>query len=466
MTPTETPYEAILRDGASIVIRPVAHDDRPRLISLFERMSPASIHHRFFGAKRALGDAELRELTDDLGPGYVALAATTQHGDDEIILGVGRYVVVDEARGIAEVAFDVADADQGRGIGTLLLEHLARVARRGGIATFRADVEASNGLMVEVLYRCGFAMRERLDRDIHHFEFSTADTECVVAMAATRERLAAARSLRAIFAPASVAVVGASRTPGTIGRAILDNLVRDGFRGAIYPVNPHTTTLAGRRCYPSIAAIAAPVELAVIAVGAPQVEATVRECAVANVRAVLVISAGFAEVGAKGRDTERRLRAIARRAGMRMVGPNCMGVLSTDPAVCLNATFSPVYPPAGNVSMATQSGALGLAMLDHARDLELGIAEFASIGNKADVSVNDLLSYWYDDPRTDVIALYLESFGNPRTSRGSRPRSRAGVRSSRSSQADRRPGRARHRATPRRWRASTSASTPCSHRPA
>jgi acetyl coenzyme A synthetase (ADP forming)-like protein len=242
-----------------------------------------------------------------------------------------------------------------------------------------------------------------------------AETEQLLRAAATREQIAAARSVRAIFAPSSVAVVGASRRHGTIGRAILDNLIKDGFRGPVYPVNPQVRELAGRRCYPSVAAIGAPVDLAVITVPSPAVEAVVRECAAAGVRGVVVISAGFAEVSAAGRDAERRLRDIARGAGMRMIGPNCMGVLSTDPAVRLNATFSPIYPPTGNVSMATQSGALGLAMLDYARNLELGIAEFASIGNKADVSVNDLLSYWHDDPRTRVIALYLESFGNPRT---------------------------------------------------
>ncbi|MBC7976117.1 MAG: CoA-binding protein, partial [Myxococcales bacterium] len=230
-----------------------------------------------------------------------------------------------------------------------------------------------------------------------------------------RERIAAARSLRAVFAPSSIAVIGASRTRGTIGRAILDNVIADGFTGAIYPVNPNAHELAGRACYPSVTAIGASVDLAIITVPSAAVEAVMSECAGCGVRAVVVISAGFAEVSAHGRASEHRLRTIARAAGMRMVGPNCMGVLSTAPGTRLNATFSPVSPPAGNVSMATQSGALGLAMLDHARDRGLGIAEFASIGNKADVSVNDLLSYWHDDPRTRVIALYLESFGNPRT---------------------------------------------------
>ncbi|HMG55229.1 MAG TPA: acetate--CoA ligase family protein, partial [Kofleriaceae bacterium] len=231
--------------------------------------------------------------------------------------------------------------------------------------------------------------------------------------AAAREREAAARSLRAVLAPRSVAVIGASRAaPHSIGRAILDNLIRDGFTGPIYPIHPIATELSGRPCFPTVSAVGAPIDLAVIAVPAPGVEAVVADCAAAGVRGVVVITAGFAETGNVA--AELRLRELVRGAGMRMVGPNCMGVLSTDPAVRLDATFSPIFPSAGNISMLSQSGALGLAMLDYAKELHLGIADFVSIGNKADVSVNDLLAYWHDAPRTKVIALYLESFGNPR----------------------------------------------------
>ncbi len=407
------PVEAILRDGTPITIRPVAPDDRTQLVSLFRRMSPASVRHRFFSAKRELMDSDLLYLQPS--DRDVALVATAQSGLEEIVLGLGRYVVLPDAPRVAEVAFDVGDTDQGRGIGTLLLEQLAGIARWRGVAAFRAEVEASNTQMLDVFARSGFAVRQSLDEDVFHVEIPIEDTERFLAAAAARERIAAGRSLRAVFAPTSVAVIGASRARRSIGRAILDNLIADGFAGPIYPINPVAPEIAGRRCYPSLAAVGAPVELAIIAVPAAAVEAVVHECAACGVRAVVVISAGFAEVSAQGRDNEHRLRTIARAAGMRMVGPNCMGVLSTAPGEGLNATFSPVSPPAGNVSMATQSGALGLAMLDQARERGLGIAEFASIGNKADVSVNDLLSYWHDDPRTRVIALYLESFGNPRT---------------------------------------------------
>jgi acetate---CoA ligase (ADP-forming) len=413
MTTTEIPpVDAILRDGASIEIRAVTLEDRPHIASLFSRMGPLSVRHRFFSAKRELSEAELMFLAGN-GSSHVVLAAAVRRGEVETFLGVGRYVELDEP-GAAEVAFEVADAEQGRGIGTLLLDHLARIARPRGIMLFRADVEADNSAMLEVFGRSGFAIHQACSRGVYQVDIPITDSERFLTAAADRERVAAGHSLRALFAPSSIAVIGASRSPGSIGRTILDNLIADGFSGPIYPVHPTAPEIAARRCYPTIAAIGAPIDLAIVAVPAAAVEGVIRDCAAAGVRSVVVISAGFAEVSSAGRDVEHRLRDIARHGGMRLVGPNCMGVLSTDPKVRLNATFSPVSPPAGNVSMATQSGALGLAMIDHARSLQLGIADFASIGNKADVSVNDLLSYWYDDPRTRVIALYLESFGNPR----------------------------------------------------
>jgi acetyl coenzyme A synthetase (ADP forming)-like protein len=412
------PVDAILRDGASVAIRAVGPGDGAHVVSLFQRMSASSIRHRFFGAKHELTEADVRFLLGD-GTSHVVLAAVVRRGGSETFLGVGRYVVLPERPGTAEVAFEVADAEQGRGIGTLLLDHLAQIARARDLTMFRAEVESDNHQMLEVFTRSGFAIHKSERGGSHQVDIPIGDSERFLDAAATRERLAAARSLRAVFAPASIAVIGASRSPGSLGRAILDNLIKDGFAGPIYPVNPRAPEIAGRRCYPSIGAIGAAtgalVDLAVVTVPAAAVEAVVQECAAAKVKSVVIISAGFAEVSATGRDAEIRLREIARAGGMRMVGPNCMGVLSTDAAVRMNATFSPVSPPAGNVSMATQSGALGLAMIDYARSLELGIADFASIGNKADVSVNDLLSYWCDDPRTQVIALYLESFGNPRS---------------------------------------------------
>lgn len=221
-------------------------------------------------------------------------------------------------------------------------------------------------------------------------------------------------SLEPLFSPRSVAVIGASRKRGSVGSEIFHNIVRCGFRGPVYPVHPHADSVQSVRAYPSVRDIPDPVELAVVVVPAAQVEAVVEECVAKGVKGIVVISAGYAELGADGKARQQRLVAEVREAGIRMVGPNCLGLLNTDPAVSLNATFAPTWPPEGSVAFSSQSGALGLAILDYAHELGIGISEFVSVGNKADVSGNDLLEHWEHAEATDVILLYLESFGNPR----------------------------------------------------
>jgi acetyl coenzyme A synthetase (ADP forming)-like protein len=409
-----------LRDGTSLTLRALSPSDKPLLAQLFGRLSAQSIRYRAFGGKSLLTDRELAALTEIDFASHVALVAALRIGDEARIVGVGRYFRVDSRGALdpmstrAEVAFTVDDAYQGRGIGTLLLEHLAEIARASGVEEMEADVLGDNRKMMDVFTESGLDVRHTLDDGVYRVTFATVATPSFLRASADRERRAAAESVRAILQPQSIAVVGVSRREGSIGRAILGNLVRCGFRGRVVAVNPKATEIDGVRCYSSVGAVDLPLDLVVISVPAASVEEVVHECARAKVRAIVVISAGFAEVSAEGRKAEARLAEIVRGSGMRMVGPNCMGVINTDPAVSMNATFSPSWPPAGGVSMLSQSGALGLAMLDHAAALHLGIGDFVSVGNKTDVSANDLLSYWADDPKTRVIALYLESFGNPR----------------------------------------------------
>ena len=220
-------------------------------------------------------------------------------------------------------------------------------------------------------------------------------------------------ALAAFFEPRVVAVIGASRQRNKIGSEILHNLVHTGFQGQVVPIHPEAQVLEGRKAYPCVSEVPGPVDLAIIVVPAAQVPAVVDDCLRKPVGAICIISAGFGECDAEGRAREQELVQRIRLAGCRLIGPNCMGLLNTDPGVALNATFSPVYPPAGTVAMSTQSGALGLAVLDYAKQLNIGISSFVSVGNKADVSGNDLLEYWEHDRRTSVIMLYLESFGNP-----------------------------------------------------
>ena len=405
---------AILRDGGSIFIRDLRPDDKARLLAHFQGLSPQARYLRFHAAKKSLSVDELREFTELDFPSRAALVATLSHDGDERIIGVARYAVAPEAPERAELGFAVLDEHQGRGIGTVLLEHLATVARANGITEFEADVLGENNRMLQVFADSGFTVTRSLEGGVFRVSFSTEATAAYVEAHDRRDRHAAAESLRFVLEPRAVAVVGASREHGSIGSALVENLARCGFRGPIYPVNPAAREIAGLPAYPSVGAIGKPVDLAVIAVPAARVEEVVGECACAGVHAVVVISAGFAEVAGSGRAAEARLVALARGSGMRMVGPNCMGVLNTDPAVSLNATFAATWPPAGNIGMFTQSGALGLAILDYVRTLNVGMSSFVSAGNKADVSGNDLLSYWAEDPRTRVIVLYLESFGNPR----------------------------------------------------
>lgn len=416
LDPRHYAVDEILRDGGSIRVRAIRPDDKERLLENFGRLSARSVYFRFFSAKRRLTEKELAYFTELDFKSHVALVATLWENGEEKIIGVGRYFVVDSPEGPrrAEVAFAVVDEHQGRGIGTLLLQHLAPIARANGVTEFEADTLGENNQMIEVFANSGFRVTRSLEEGIVHISFPTEETDQFLSATFHRERIAAAQSIRNLLHPSSVAVVGASPTEGSIGAALIRNLKDDGFTGPIYPVNPNHERILDLVCYPAVSAIGAPVDLAVIAVPPKYVEEVVLDCAKAHVRGLVVITSGFGEASQSGRDVEARLREIARGSGMRLVGPNCMGVLNTDPAVSLNATFAPTWPPRGNIGMFSQSGALGLAILDYVRKLNLGISTFVSGGNKADVSGNDLLCYWAEDPATEVIVLYLESFGNPR----------------------------------------------------
>jgi acyl-CoA synthetase (NDP forming)/GNAT superfamily N-acetyltransferase len=409
--------DELLRDGGSIHIRSIRREDKRELLEHFRRLSFDSVYFRFFGPKNDLSERELGELTELDFIRRAALVATlVEHGTERIV-GVGRYIAIDpagEPPTRAEVAFAVADEHQGRGIGSLLLAHLLPLARAAGIQELEADVMGENRRMLEVFAASGFVIRHSLAGGVVHVTFATEETQRAREAREARARLAAARSLRPFLDPRSIAIVGASRRPGALGSALLRNLKAAGFAGRLHPVNPHASSLEGLVAHSSLSAIGGPVDLAVVAVRASLVEEVVRECAAAGVRAVVVVSAGFGERSEEGRRVEARLRRLVRRSGMRLVGPNAMGVLNTDADVRLNATLASVLPPAGNIGMLTQSGALGLTLIDQARRRQLGISSFVAVGNKADVSGNDLLCYWSSDARTSVIALYLESFGNPR----------------------------------------------------
>lgn len=405
--PSHLQFDVVLRDGSTMRIRPIRPEDKEAMLAFFHTLSDESKYFRFFTIPRP-EDLDLKYLTEIDYYDHFALVGEVE-GE---IVAVARYVRNPEHPHKAEVGFTIADHLHGKGIGTRLLELLAAIARDYGISCFEGQTLASNRKMMAVFLNSGFDVERRISGGVLQVSLSIAETEKYERMAAERSIQAARSSIAHFFEPASIAVVGVSRKPGQIGSAIFQNIRAAGYPGALYPVNPSATQIDGYRSYPSVTAIDGEVELAVIAVPAPLVESVVDDCIQKGVKALLVITAGFGETGLEGRRREDVLVEKIRSAGIRMVGPNCMGLLNT--AHNLNATFAPVYPPKGSVAISSQSGALGLSVLDYARRLNIGVSSFVSVGNKADVSVNDLIQYWAEDPATRVILLYVESFGNPR----------------------------------------------------
>ena len=402
----------VLRDGTVAAVRRSTAADRDLMRRFFHELSPESRRRRFFTAGEP-ADALVDRLCDSADEQRsVTLVAVRQVGDDTRFIAVGSYLA--GAPGVAETAFAVDDRFHGKGLATDLLERLATIAAAHGFRRFEATTLTDNNAMLEVFRDSGFEVRSKTAVGVIDVVLELTPSAAGVVSAEARHRRATAASLRPMLEPRAVAVVGASRDPASIGRRVLDALVAAGFSGPIYPVNPAAAEIAGLRAYASARDVPAGVDLAVIAVPRDRVPAVVDDCAAAGVKSLVVITAGYAEAGAEGRALQQELVERVRRYGMRMVGPNCMGLLNATPAMRLNASFSPIFPPAGHVGLSSQSGALGLAILALAINRGVGLSTFVSVGNKADVSSNDLLEYWEEDETTRVILLYLESFGNPR----------------------------------------------------
>ena len=401
--------DVVLRDGSTVHIRVMRAADEPRLLALLQSLSEESRWLRFYSVAggSALASEAHREATLDRTFGLLAFS-----GAEDRVVGHAFYAVLDEQR--AEVAFTIANDFQGRGLGTILLGQLAEVAAANGIQVFEAEVVAANHTMLNVFRASGFPIEVDATAGQLHVIFPTSFTTEAIARFEQRETTAAVNALKLFFNPRAVAVIGASRQRGTIGGEIFHNLLNFGFNGPVYPVNPTTDVVQSVPAYASVEAIAGLVDLAVIVVPAARVVEVAEACGRKGVKALVVISAGFAETGREGQKRQAELVRVCRAAGMRLIGPNCMGIANTDPAVLLDATFAPGVPPQGRVGFSSQSGALGLAIIEYANSLGLGISTFVSVGNKADISGNDLLRYWEADEGTDVILLYLESFGNPK----------------------------------------------------
>ncbi|MFF3850813.1 GNAT family N-acetyltransferase [Streptomyces sp. NPDC002328] len=408
--PEDLERPGLVRTGRSTFVRPIRPEDADRLVAFVGGLSRATLAYRSLGpVVRARDDVIRRGAHVD----YLnELALVALDGDE--IAGLVRYVRDPEEPEHAEVTFTIRDDHQSEGFGRLLLEHIAAAARARGIRVLEADVLADNTRMINVFLGSGYRIESGPPGQIIHFEIAVDPQAQAVARAERREHTAVRRSLRPLLEPRSVAVIGANRDPLTIGHEIVANLLRGGFGGSVFPVNPRAEQIAGVRAYASVRDLPEPPDLALVAVRAGAVPEVVRDCADAGVKAVVVVSTGFGETGVEGRATELELARFARASGMRLVGPNCMGVVNTTPAARLAATFSPALPTPGRVAMSSQSGPLGLAVLDFAKRLRLGFSGFVSVGHAVDVSTNDLLQWWEEDPGTSVILLHVETFGNPR----------------------------------------------------
>ena len=401
--------DVVLRDGSTVHISVMHPEDEAGLCALLTSLSEESRWLRFYCQQNSasLAAEAHREASLDQAFGLVA-----RSGDEQRVVGHAFYVVIDDER--AEVAFTVANDFQGRGLGTILLGQLAEVAAANGIHVFEAEVVAANHSMLRVFRASGFPIEVSANAGQLHVVFPTSFTDEARKQFERRDSIASVNALKLFFEPRAVAVIGASRQRGTIGGEVFHNLLNYGFNGQVYPVNPAADSIENVPAYSSVEAITGPVDLAVIVVPAAKVVEVAAACARKGVKALVVISAGFSETGKEGQARQAELMSVCRGAGMRLIGPNCMGIVNTNPGVLLDATFAPGIPPHGRVGFSSQSGALGLAIMEFAGSLGLGISTFVSVGNKADISGNDLLRYWEADDDTDVILLYLESFGNPR----------------------------------------------------
>ncbi|OEV04628.1 bifunctional GNAT family N-acetyltransferase/acetate--CoA ligase family protein [Streptomyces oceani] len=412
--PAHWEADVVLRDGGTARVRPIGHDDADRLVAFYERVSDESKYYRFFAPYPRLSDRDVERFTHHDYDDRVGLAVTV---GDEFIATV-RYDRIDSVgrpatapADEAEVAFLVRDDQQGRGIASALLEHIAAVARERGVRRFIAEVLPANTKMIKVFTDAGYSQQRSFADGSVHLTLDLEPTERSLAVMHAREQRAEGRSVQRLLAPASVAVVGVSRGPGGAGRTVLEALGNASFTGRTYAVNrvaPEGSTLAGVAAHRSVGAVPEAVDLAVVAVPAEQVPAVVADCGEHGVQGLVVLSAEFT------RDEQRALVRQARAYGMRVIGPNALGVINTNPDVRLNATPSTVSPERGRIGLFTQSGAIGIALLSGLHRRGVGLSSFVSAGNRADVSGNDVLQYWDDDPDTDVVLMYLESIGNPR----------------------------------------------------
>ena len=414
--PLPGPADVVLADGRLGVIRRVTPADGPALHALHDEVSDDALRMRFFNVSRPAAHSYVDHVLTHPETTLALVAEVDGHLEGFATAElVGAGTADTETVDTIEIALLVSDAHHGQGLGTLLLEHLFALARDRGVRRVEAEVLVENHPMLEVLAHAGFGFTQHPDRGVVSLNLNTTSTPAVQSAADRREFQAQSRSLAPLLAPRSVAVAGVRNDGTGVGAAVLRSIASNGYAGRAVVVHPRHESVAGVPAYPTFRDVPHPVDLAVIAVPAESTASALEDAAAADVRAAVVISSGFGELGPQGKTLQRELSLLARTRGIRLVGPNCLGVLANDPAIRLNATFNAQQPPLpGGLAIASQSGGVGIVLLERARELGLGVRSFVSLGNTADVSGNDLLAAWFDDPGVSAAALYLESFGNAR----------------------------------------------------
>jgi acyl-CoA synthetase (NDP forming)/GNAT superfamily N-acetyltransferase len=403
----------LLRDGQGVLLRTATPADLPMIHDMLSGVSRESLRMRFMGSMKQAPAKFVDGLCSEDPHDRACLLAVMGEEPEAKVVGFGNYVSLG-ARNTADVAFIVADEYQGRGISTLLLERLAGIAAGVGFVGFEADVLFENQQMTRVFRDSGFEARQVLDGGNYHVEFPVSGAAALLERAELRERTATANSMARLLRPRVVAVVGASREQTSVGSRIFQHILENNFTGTVYPVNHQAVSVHGVRSYPSVAQLPEPPDLVVVAVPAESVVPVAEEAVHAGAKGLIVVASGFAEIGEEGAALQRRLVDLVRSNGARLVGPNCLGLLNTDPAISLNASLASTMPPVGRIGFFSHSAALGIVILQYAGERGLGFSTFVSAGNRADVSGTDVLEYWEEDPATDIAMLYLEAFGNPR----------------------------------------------------
>ncbi len=409
--PSKYETRIVLKDGSSSLLRPIKEDDVDNWLAFYNSLSDRTKYLRLHGPTKLAREDAVRYCTVNYTDTFAFVAEAIENQQKRIV-AIGRYTRLPSGT-TAEVGFVIDDSYQEKGIGTKLIEWLATVARTNRIDTFEAYVLQENRSMLSVFQNYGFSMKRKTQGEVYNISFPLTKTPEVIMKKEERARVATLNSLRYILKPRSVAVIGASNKPGSIGQLVFESMIKNNFSGVVYPVSVSSKIVMSVRAYPSLLDVPDDVDLAIIAVPASQAIKVIDECGRKKVKGVIVISDGFSESGPQGAALERGLRETAFGYGMRIIGPNCMGLINTDPRIQLNASFALIFPLHGNIAFMSQSGALGLGILKYAKNAEIGFSSYVSVGNRTDIASTDMLQYWESDPQTKVILLYLESFDNP-----------------------------------------------------